>query len=127
MTAQALGLLVSIAPGLHEHDQGDWPFMAAAEWRTIVEEFFARPDERILGHERAVDAGNRFAGAVGTVMEAYPTGMTVIVAHGRVISLLVARVNAIDPFAFWGRLGLPSFVVLAEPELSLLEVIERVD
>ena len=127
LTAETLGLPVSIAPGLHEHDQGDSPFMEAAAWRTIVKEFFARPDARNLGQERAVDAGKRFVGAVRAVLDTYPTGTTIIVAHGRVISLFVARANAIGPFALWGRLGLPSVVVLSVPELGLLEVIGRAD
>ncbi len=127
LTAAALGLTVTTAPGLHELDQGDTLFLATARWNALVESSFAQPEERICGLERAVDASDRFAAAVEAVLDQHPAGGTVIVAHGRVISLFVARTNAIDPFVLWGQLGLPSFVVLDLPSFALRSGVERVD
>lgn len=48
-----------------------------------------------------------------------------VVAHGRVMSLFVARRNALDPYDLWERLGLPSFVVLDLPNYGIVEVTDR--
>lgn len=127
LTATALGLTVSTASGLHELDQGDTPFLATARWNALGESSFARPEERICGLERAVDASDRFAAAVEAVLDQHPAGGTVIVAHGRVIGLFVARTNVIDPFELWGQLGLPSFVVLDLPGFIVRTVVAQVD
>lgn len=127
LAASILGVPVSTAPGLHEHDQDGTPYLEPEPWRSLVAAFFARPDERVHGRETATEAADRFAGAVGVVLDTHPAGRTVVVAHGRVISLFVARTNAVDPFALWKRPGLPSFVVLSLPGLEVIEVVERLD
>jgi broad specificity phosphatase PhoE len=45
--------------------------------------------------------------------------------HGTVLTLFVARVTGLEPFALWKRLGLPSFVVLSLPQLELVRVVEK--
>ncbi len=126
IVAATLGLPVSTAPGLHEHDLGDVPFMGTEAWNTTVAEVFARPDEVVQGRESAKNAGDRFASAVAAVRDGFPDDRVVIVAHGRVISLLVARANAIDGFDLWRRLGLPSFVVVDPSDWRVIEVVEVV-
>jgi len=121
-----LGLPVTTAHGLHEHDQGDIPFMGTDAWRAAVEAFFARPEEVVLGRESAQDAASRFEARVTAVQNNCPTDRTVIVAHGRVISLFVARFNAIDGFDLWRRLGLPSFVVVDPFDRRVIEVVDGV-
>ena len=64
IVAGALGLPASTAPGLHEHDQGDVPFMETEDWNAAVAEVFARPNEVVQGRESANDAGDRFSSAV---------------------------------------------------------------
>lgn len=49
-----------------------------------------------------------------------------IVAHGRVISLLVSRAAGLDAYELWLRLGLPSFVVLDLATSAVIEVVESV-
>ena len=46
--------------------------------------------------------------------------------YGTVITLFVAAHAKIDPFAFWKRLGLPSFVVMGVPRLDVVEVVIQV-
>ncbi len=46
-----------------------------------------------------------------------------IVAHGTVISLLVARHNGLDAYALWRSLGLPSFCILSAEKLRLREAV----
>src|SRR5437588_121956 len=48
----------------------------------------------------------------------------IVVAHGTVITLLVAGWCGVEPFPLWERLGLPSYVVLELPERRIVEVVE---
>ena len=127
IVATTLGLPVSTAPDLHEHDQGVVGFLGAGAWNEAVAEVFARPDEIVQGRESANAAADRFTTAVGGLLDRYPDDRLVVVAHGRVISQSVARANGVDPFDLWQRLGLPSFVVLDRLDWSLIEVVERVE
>lgn len=126
IVAAALGLPVSTAPDLHEHDQGEVGFMGAEAWNAAVAEVFARPDEVVQGRESVNAAADRLVAAVAGLLDAHPGDRMVVVAHGRVISQSVARANGLDAFGLWRRLGLPSFVVLDPSDWSLVEVVEGV-
>ena len=58
-----------------------------------------------------------------SVLEERQEGVSVIVAHGTVTSLLVARHNAIDAYALWRDLGLPSFCILFTPGFELRDIV----
>ncbi len=125
--AHALNLPFATTDGLHEHDRRNEPFYDCAEtFRKRVREMFEEPSQLVMGNETADAAHERFAVAVRDVLENHPTVNPVIVSHGTVITLLTARANGIEPFSFWKRLGLPSFVVLTLPDFRLLDVIETV-
>jgi len=65
---------------------------------------------------------------VARVLETQPTHTPVgIVAHGTVMTLLVAAANQLDPLVFWSRLGLPAYVVLDLPDYRMREIVERVE
>ncbi len=66
-----------------------------------------------------LEAGGRFEAAVQRVLDEREEDVVAMVAHGTMISLLVARHNDIDAFGFWQRLGPPSFCVLAVPGFEL--------
>jgi broad specificity phosphatase PhoE len=53
-------------------------------------------------------------------------GNIAIVAHGTVISLLVAAANGLDGFELWRRLGLPSALLVEWPGLKRVRVLEQV-
>lgn len=106
----------------HERSAADF-YPAQGNFQQAVHELFARPDELVFGRETASAARTRFAAAVRRHLTATPSGDLAIVAHGTVITLFVAAHATIEPFAFWQRLGLPSFVVLALPELRLIETV----
>jgi broad specificity phosphatase PhoE len=89
-----------------------------------VREFFAHPSEPVFGPETADEAYARFAAAVDPLSAT--NGTRAVVAHGRVISLFVARRARVDAYELWLRLGLPSFVVLHLPDHTLVDVVERV-
>jgi broad specificity phosphatase PhoE len=61
------------------------------------------------------------------VLQRHPQDDLAVVAHGTVITLFVAQTNSIDPFKFWQRLGLPSYVVLLLPDLSIIRVTEQIE
>ena len=56
------------------------------------------------------------------MLDEWEEDVVVIVAHGTVISVLVAQHNGIDAHEIWQGLGLPSFCVLSIPGLELREV-----
>ena len=97
------------------------PFLRDEEFGRAARAFFERPDELVWGNETAQRAGNRFEGAVRRVLDEREEDVVVIIAHGTVISLLVAQHNDIDAHELWQSLGLPSFCVLSVPGLELRE------
>ena len=101
--------------------------MPAGAIETAVAEFFRNPDRLVLGCETADQAHARFAGAVGRLLQEHAASNLVVVAHGTVISLFVARLLGWEPFPLWRRLGLPSFVVLSHSPLSLVTFVENVE
>jgi broad specificity phosphatase PhoE len=56
----------------------------------------------------------------------HPGKNIVVVSHGTVITLFVEKFNGIDPFSFWKKLDLPSFVVLSLPQHKLVTTIETI-
>ncbi len=120
LVSAALGVPLETAEGLHEQERGTLPFFAdPAAFAAWAKDMFARPSERVLAGESADEAHSRFATALAEVLERRPRGNAVVVTHGTVISLLVARALGSDPFALWSGLALPSFVALSLPRLEL--------
>ena len=109
--AECLGLRLVRAEGLHEHDRANEPFVEPEAWHAQMRRFFAEPDALVYGSETATAAGDRFAAAV-----ARQPDDAAIVAHGTVITLLVARHNPkLDPFEFWERFAPGAYVLLDMP------------
>lgn len=125
IVADRLGLEAQVVAGLHEHERSTAPFVSLQAFEAAVERFFANPDQLVFGEESAAQARARFAAAVDVLRQQHTGGNLALVAHGTVISLFVAQANRIDPFAFWKRLGLPSFVVLSISDLALVDVVEQ--
>jgi broad specificity phosphatase PhoE len=122
LLGRALHLPVSSAPNLHEHERQKTPFFSPEIFEASVRSFFEHPGQRVLGEESADEAHARFAEAVWSQVNLHPNQDIAIVAHGTVISLLVARLAALDGFALWKRLGLPAFVVISLPEKKLVTI-----
>lgn len=111
------------AEGLHEHNRSNTGYLSAGEFQSRVQAFFAQPDKLVMGLETAAEARIRFENAVKALLEKYPGENLGVVAHGTVITLLVAAYNSIEPYSFWQGLGLPSIVVLSRPGLLLQETV----
>jgi broad specificity phosphatase PhoE len=84
-----------------------------------VKNLFANPDQIVFGDETANQALARFSNALSGVQKLQKNKNLVVVCHGTVISLFVAHYNDLDPFKVWQSLGMPSFVVLKEPDYRL--------
>lgn len=126
IAGERLGIPVEAAPNLHEHERPGTGLDTVEQFEATVARLFENPGELVFGAETGDEARERFSAAVDDAMKQHPAGNVVIVTHGTVITLFVARVAGIKPVPFWKGLGLPAFVVLAYPELALLEVVADV-
>lgn len=127
IVAETLGSrTVETLDALHEHDDRDAPFQDEASFRATVRRFFEHPSEAVFGPEPADAAHERFASCAWPLVVSPDAATTVALAHGRVISLFVARRNGLDPYRLWERLGLPSFAVLDGPTCALVELVTDV-
>ncbi len=125
--AKQLGVPFRQVTGLHEHDRSNEGYRSAEQFQASIATFFQKPNELVFGRETALEAGERFAWAIRSVVDNRPDKGTIVVAHGTVIALLVARHNQVEPFQLWRRLDTPSFVMLSLPAFGLETVVERVD
>ena len=123
IVAERLDNPFEVAGGLREHDRSNVPFYSPQVFDAAIANFFQKPGELVFGRETALQAQERFSQAVEDVLEKYTDENVVIVAHGTVITLFVATHTAIEPFPFWKRLGLPSFVVMSRPGLEVVDVV----
>jgi broad specificity phosphatase PhoE len=126
LLARYLYLTCRAMAGLHEHVRDIDPLFTQARFEAQVAAFFARPGELVFGRETADQAHARFAGAISAALAQAAGRNLAFVAHGTVITLFVARAVGLEPFPLWQRLGLPSFVALAPPEMRLLAVAEQI-
>ena len=124
--AAALGVPVEPADGLHEHDRSNVPHLPSREFISLVEVFFRRPAERVLGRESADEALARFGAAVEQVLEQHPAGNVAVVSHGTVLALLLAKHGGGRAFELWRKMGLPSYAVVDLPAWRVERVVEQV-
>ncbi len=110
--ATALGLPMETRQGLEEHHRRRDDFLDAASFRAIVEDFFARPKERVFGMETAETSLKRFDATVREIMDE-TDDHELIVSHGRVISLFLASRRKADPMKIWASLELPDHRAIA--------------
>ena len=122
VAGERLGIPVEAASNLHEHERPGTDLDTLERFQAKVARLLEHPSEWVFGAETGDQARERFSAAVDDAMKQHPAGNVVIVTHGTVMTLFVARVAGIDPVPFWKGLGLPAYVVLSYPELALLEV-----
>jgi broad specificity phosphatase PhoE len=126
IVAERLDKPFEVAEDLHEHNRSNVPFYSPQVFDAAIATFFQKPGELVFGRETALQAQERFSQAVEDVLEKYKDENVGIVAHGTVITLFVTAHAKIEPFAFWKRLGVPSFVVMGVPGLEVVEVVIQV-
>ncbi len=91
LLAEALGLQVEVREGLHENDRSATGYRPEAEFQTLADAFFARPQESISGWERAVDAQARIVAGIAASLSEAPGSPALFVGHGGVGTLLLCH------------------------------------
>jgi broad specificity phosphatase PhoE len=114
------------APGLHEHDRSNVPHLRSGEFISMMELFFRKPRDLVLGCETADQARSRFESAVRRVLGEHPDGNVAVVSHGTVVALMLEGKGKRSGFEVWRAMGLPSMAVLSVPELSLESTTDRI-
>ena len=112
VVAAALDIGLHPRPGLEENDRTGLGFLSADDLTQTIARFFAAPNQLIIGAETAANARARFEAAVRAIAAQAGNETVGIVAHGTVITLLVAAHNGLDPMEFWGQLDTPSYLVI---------------
>lgn len=111
LTGERMRAEVMLHANLHENDRTDFGFHDQIELRNYIRAFFNQPQDIIIGKESARMALERFTAAVGLAQRESRGKTIAIVAHGTVITLLVAQHNKHVPaYPMWEHLGLPSIV-----------------
>ena len=126
LVAEHLGVPWRTALGLHEHDRSNVPHMRSGEFISMVELFFRKPSELVLGRETADAARDRFEAAVLRASAEQHEGNVAVVSHGTVIALLLGNRNGRTPFEVWRAMGLPSFAVLTFPAMTVDASVDRI-
>jgi broad specificity phosphatase PhoE len=125
--AERLRLPFATVEGLHEHDRRAAGFLGRAEFAARMRDLFAQPDAVVFGSESASAALTRFATAVDHVVaEDTSGGDVIVVSHGTVISLFVAKRAEVDPTNLWTTLGLPSYISLELPSHRIIEIVPTI-
>jgi broad specificity phosphatase PhoE len=120
LVARRLRLPFTTRPSLHEHDRRGFPFLSDRnEFLARMREAFARPAERLVGNESLDEAHARFAAGLEDVLGERDEGTPLVVSHGTVLALHVARVTGVDPYALWLALRYPCLVALTVPDRTL--------
>lgn len=125
-TAAALAAALAVPHrsmhGLHEQLRYTAPFhLDQADFEAGMRRFFEHPAQIVSGEESADDARTRFGNAVHAVLAANPQESIALVAHGTVISSLVAHANGINPWPLWRGLGVLDAVKVDVPSLRVRE------
>lgn len=116
---RALGLPLRVTDGLEEHHRRNVPcFQSTQEFERAVEHFFSQPDRLILGSETAIQARDRVTTAIESVLEG-DNQDAIVVTHGRVMALFLARVANVEPMSFWRKLETPCFVEVEIPRMRV--------
>ncbi|MCL4868945.1 MAG: phosphoglycerate mutase family protein [Anaerolineae bacterium] len=118
--AQIVGLPVSIAPGLQEHDRRNVTGLDNTTFRTLVTRLLASPDELVFGLETGSQVSQRFTQAIQSSLAQYPHETLGFVTHGTALTLFIAAHNSINPVNFWQQLALPCYFRLNAATFALL-------
>lgn len=125
LTAVELGLGVRPRRDLHENDRTGLGFGPFTEMEQRMRRFFDEPDVLVVGRETAAAAHGRFDAAVRAIADESAGEVVAVVAHGAVITLLLAGRRGGEPFALWKQLALPCWALLEGPDLRWDGVLHR--
>lgn len=116
-----LGIPLAVAADLHEHDRSNVPHMRSGEFISHMELFFRRPGELTLGRETADECSGRFDSAIQSIRRENTAHSAIaVVTHGTVLALYLAQLGAGKPFELWRRMGLPSYAIVEDGNVTSL-------
>ena len=119
IVGSALGVPIRVEAGLEEHHRRNVPFFPTTqEFEQAVEAFFSQPSRLVLGTETASQACDRFTAAIEAVLE-MDSRDAIVITHGTVMSLYLARVADAEPMSFWRELQTPCFVEVEIPQMRV--------
>ncbi len=96
LVAEARGLDVETHPDLGENDRSATGYLPPQEFWSVVDQFFAAPDDSVRGWETARAAQGRIVRAAKAVLDAAPGGDVLIIAHGAVGTLLCCALRGVE-------------------------------
>jgi broad specificity phosphatase PhoE len=126
LVAAHFQLPLTVRDGLQEIDRRGFPVLHAAMFRKRMMAFFHQRQHRLMGLESADESVRRFNATIEQLVLEHPEGNLVVVTHGAIMSLFIALYNAVDPFSYWTKLGLPSMAILSLPDYHLLETVPTI-
>ncbi len=125
IVAGVLEVTMDTVDGLREIDRPILPIMSPEEHERHNRRLFVEFDRRVLGSESAREARDRFARALLDKVNETEAENLIAISHGTVIALFVSDYNEeVDSFDLWRRLKCGSFVVLRNPSMEVLEIVD---
>jgi 2,3-bisphosphoglycerate-dependent phosphoglycerate mutase len=103
-----VGLPVILDGGFVEHRRPGLGFVSPEQFEASIRRVFEHPSERPFGGESADEAHARFEEALAR----HSKRPLIVVTHGTVLSLFVARLCGIEPMRLWASLELPEALIL---------------
>ncbi len=127
LVAQKLEIPFQEMENFHEHERETAPFFETKEeFLKALTNLFARPAELVFGEETAIEARDRFAGAIESAIAACPQENIAIITHGTVLSLFASQFTGQETIPLWQGLGMPAFVAFSHPEMNLLAQVSEI-
>lgn len=120
--AETLGLDLKTEENLKEFDRPVLSIVSEEEHADRNEMIFENPDQVIMGTETANQALARFEEGIKAVLKDPLEDERLVICHGTVMSLFLAKHNEVDAFDTWKKLGCPSYAVVSIPEFKILEL-----
>jgi broad specificity phosphatase PhoE len=109
-----------VVDDLREIDRRVLPIMEPAGHREMNRPIFSEPNRAVVGSESANTALIRYQSAIEAEIDRCESAHLVVVSHGTVMALLVARHNAVDAYRFWADLQCGNTVTLTVPLFRLV-------
>jgi len=120
--ARHCGLDVKVVPDLREHDRTGVPWRDAATRQQELQALFANPDAVVFGRESASQALGRLTTAIHRVTTR-KSGPWVLVTHGTVMALYLAKLTGRAALEIWSQLGLPAVATVDCRSRRLVELV----
>ena len=105
--AQHCGVDVELEPDLREHDRTGVTWCDAATRQRELEAFFANPNDIVFGRESGAQALHRLTAAIDR-LTMRTSGPWVLVTHGTVMALFLAKLTGRAAMEIWSQLRLPT-------------------